>query len=210
MKKIAILALLALVATGAFAQGFQMSAGGGAFFDYNFNNGVSGPSDIYFGLRNLSIGAYGFFDATYVEVGVGIAYGSWSFAIDAGGAKISGKDVGLDDISAVQLDLTLLGKYPIDLGAFTIFPLLGVSYNMVLSHTKDGNSNDSPSDLNQFGLLAGAGLDFGLTDSLYLRGEVLFHLRFASKAMDDFSKLLGGDTTLGMGPRVRVAVGYRF
>ena len=213
MKKIAILALLALVATGAFAQGFQMSAGGGAFFDYSFNNGISGSFssvDSYLGIRNLSIGAYGFFDATYVEVGVGISYGSLSLGSEGWGSFVLAMLGGSDDFgSAVQLDLTLLGKYPIDLGAFTIFPLLGVSYNMVLSHTIDGNSNDSPSDLNQFGILAGAGLDFNLTDSLYLRGEALFHLRFASKFADDLSGS-GWDTTLGMGPRIRVGVGYRF
>ena len=206
------MALLALIATGAFAQGFQMSAGGGAFFDYSFNNGISGTIltiDSYFGIRNVSFGAYGFFDATYVEVGVGIAYGSLSLGSEGWGDLIVA-NYGSDDFgSAVQLDFTILGKYPINLGAFTIFPLLGVSYNMVLSHTMNGESNNSPGDLNQFGILGGAGLDFGLTDSLYLRGEALFHLRFASKDMSD-GAINGFSTTLGMGPRVRVAVGYRF
>ena len=211
MKKIAIAVLLALIVSGAFAQGFQMSVGGGAFLDWSFNNGVKGTyngDDYYFGIRNLSFGSYGFFDAAYVEVGVGIAYG-WLTGI----REVPGDSGSISGASTVQLDLTLVGKYPFQFGSIILFPLLGISYNMALSvKDVDGSSVLNASDLNQIGLLGGVGLDFGITDSLYLRGEAMFHLRFPSKAMRDATGEYAFDTTttLGLGPRIRVAVGYKF
>jgi len=209
-KSISILALLAIIATGAFAQGFPppMSAGGGLLFDWSFNNGVEtkiSGKRAYTGINALSFGGFGFFDATYAEVDVSFAYGLLTLASDADGSKDS-KDLG----SALQLGFTLLGKYPIGLGGFTLFPLLGADYNLVLSvKNKDGSSESKPGEYSQFGLLAGAGLDFPLTSALYLRGEALFHLRFASKLMTDIASS-GDSTTLGMGPRIKIGVGYKF
>jgi len=213
MKRgISILALFAIVATGAFAQWFPppMSAGGGLLFDWSFNNGVEtniSGSKVSMGLRNLSFGGFGFFDATYAELDVSFAYGLLTMVTDGPGMN------GTDDFgSALQLGFSLLGKYPLNLASlpFTLYPLLGVDYNLVLSvKNKDGDSADHPGDLNQFGLLAGAGLDFPLTGALYLKGEVLFHLRFASKLMKDTASS-GDSTTFGMGPRIKIGVGYKF
>jgi hypothetical protein len=182
-----------------------MSAGGGLLFDYSLNNGVERDSQ-YMGIRLLSFGGFGFFDATYGELDVNFAYGSVTVVRDFGDKNTE------DGGSMLQLGFTLLGKYPLSLTGlpFTLFPLLGVDYNLALSvKDKDGYSEDHPGDFSQFGILAGAGLDFPLTNALYLKGEVLFHFRFASKQMKDSAAGIGGDTTFGMGPRIKIGVGYR-
>jgi opacity protein-like surface antigen len=208
MQKKIVLALLmaALLVGGAFAEGFSMSAGGGLLFDLSGNNGVK-AGDYYAGTRNLSFGGYGFFDATYAEVDVSFAYGMLTAVMDGGGASGS-EDAG----SVLQLGFSLLGKYPIDLGSFTLFPLLGINYNMVLSASDpDGNSIDNAGDSSQLGFLAGVGADFGLTDSLYLRAEGLFQLRLPSKVQSDMADFSNdASTTFGMGPRIKVGVGYKF
>jgi hypothetical protein len=220
MQKKVVLALLmaALLVGGAFAEGFSMSAGGGLLFDLSGNNGIK-ADDYYMGYRNLSFGGYGFFDATYAEVDVSFAYGMLKPVYEGDGLE----DVmgGGADPSVLQLGFSLLGKYPIELGSITLFPLLGINYNMVLSYSVDGASYDNAGDFSQLGFLGGVGADFGLSDSLYLRVEGLFQLRLASKYQDDsvdglkalanaFNLDLDPSTTFGMGPRIKVGVGYKF
>ena len=113
----------------------------------------------------------------------------------------------------LQFAFSLLGKYPFRLGSITLFPLIGFDYNIVTS------ALDGDIDLSQFGFLGGLGLDFNLNDHLFLRGEAMFHLRLASKAMKDFEDIipilsegipLDTKTTLGVGPRIKLGIGYRF
>jgi len=196
MQKKVVLALLmaALLAGGAFAEGF-LSAGAGTLFDFNVNNGVKYNGE-YTGVRILTLGFYGFFDFTYGEADVSFAYG---------------KSIGEGDLPGIngrlwQLGFTLLGKYPFELGDFTIFPLVGFDYNVIFSRIVAGTRDTEPGKWNQFGILAGVGSDFDLTDSLYLRGEAMFHLRFPST----FMKEADGSPTLGMGPRIKFGLGYRF
>jgi opacity protein-like surface antigen len=213
-RAFAILVLLAFMATGAFAQGISMAAGGGLLFDWSDNNGVdikSGGVSGYTGLQNLSYGGFGFIDVAYAELDVSFAYGQLTWVNDYPGNK------GTENFgTALQLGLTLLGKYPIGLGGFTLFPLVGADYNMVLSgKDKDGHSYDDAGDLSQFGLLAGAGLDFPFSDAFFLRAEALFHLRFPSKVIKDAADAnktsgVSVDTTLGIGPRIKIGLGYRF
>jgi len=205
-KSILVLALLAIVATGAFAQGFSLSAGGGALFDYSLNNGIEDPTG-YIGFNILSFGGFGFFDATYAELDINFAYGPYSIV-----TKIPYNNYNMKALNALHLGFTLLGKYPISLAGATIFPLLGANYNIVLSGKyTDGGRLNKPGDLSQFGLLAGAGLDINFTRALYLRAETMFSLRFPSKDSNDAAKnFSNAKTTLGMGPRIKIGVGFKF
>ena len=203
-KSFLILALLAIITTGAFAQRFSMAAGGGALFDYNVGDGgkISGREGE---LHNLSIGGFGFFDATYVELDVSFTYGFLD-------AKYNFNYSGNTKANALYLGFTVLGKYPIGMGGFTLFPLLGADYNHMLSYLNgDKNLYDRPEKDGNFGLLAGAGLDFPFSNALFLRAEAMFHLRFPNKDMTDVAKLIpGSSTTLGFGPRIKIGVGYKF
>jgi len=212
-KRISLLVLLAFIAGGVFA--LDLSAGGGLLFDYSANNGIKasvGGQDFYQGIRTASFGGFVFFDATYAEANVSFAYGSATFVEEGYGSSTT-SDAG----SLLQLGFTLLGKYPFKLGAVTLFPLAGINYNVVVSaKDDDGNKYDKPGDFSQFGILLGGGVDYNLTEHLFLRGEILFQLRFASKFQDDSAKNvkdeygISPDTTVGMGPVIKVGVGYKF
>jgi len=216
MKKKALLSLvlLAIITTGAFAQGFSLAAaGGGLFLDWSGNNSVK-HRRASAGYNNLSFGAFGFLDATYAELDADFAFGLLStyYNGDAGHLPGWGVHGGTMVSNMLQLGFTLLGKYPIGLGGFTLFPLFGADYNLVLSiEQKNYGSVEKPMEFSQFGLLAGAGLDFPFSKALLLRGEALFHIRFPNKSLKDNEAILGSgaSTTLGMGPRFKVGLGYR-
>jgi len=214
MHKKVVLALLmaALLAGSAFAEessteGSWMSAGAGGFFDFSGNNGFKDDGN-YLGARNISLGAYLFFDLTYAEIDISYAYGKISGVVE--GDYKDYIDKSFIDSRMWQLGFSFLGKYPFELGDFTIFPLLGFNYNMILSHIKAGEAQSDPGKRSQFGILAGAGADFDLTDNLYLRGEGMFHLRFPSKFWQELADARDASTTLGMGFRMKLGVGYRF
>ena len=212
-KHIFILVLLALAATGAFANEFSLSAGGGALFDWNFDNGYEYGSNSYAVEDVMAFGGFAFFDATYAELDVNFTYG-----LRQSVSNVSSVQNGANG-NYMALGFSLMGKFPIDLGPVTIFPLLGGSYNMVLvDKDKDGksvsdvaNSSYTSMNLSQFGGLAGAGLDIIFSDLLFLRAEALFHFRFPNKYTSDKADTFdGGKTTFGMGPRIKVGLGFRF
>jgi hypothetical protein len=235
-KHVSFLALLAFAAAGAFAQ-ISLSAGGGFLFDLNLGNGseitdniIDLPSAIggsvqlvklteKRGMNVTSIGLYGFFDATYVEVSAYFALGFPNNYV-----KQNNDDFSANYTSSIKGDLMLalgfsvLGKYPLlELGRLSLFPLLGISYNMILSHTdKDGgdyyenDANHSAGDLSQFGILAGAGADFDITRYVYIRGEALFHLRFPSNITNDnVGSMNDAKATFGIGPLFKLGIGFR-
>jgi hypothetical protein len=181
MKKgISVLILAALVATGAFAQ-IAMSAGGGGYFDFGLPLEEGADENI------LTFGAFGFFDATYAEVDIAFGYGIQ------------------DKLSLMGLEFSLLGKYPFEVGPVTVFPLLGIAYNRILSASFDGSSADNPGELSYLGFQFGGGVDYPLSGALYLRGELLWNLNLIP--FDDSDS---DDTFSSHGPRLKVGVGYSF
>jgi hypothetical protein len=220
MKKKIILALLltALIAGGAFAQQFSMSAGGGGLFDFSGSNGLKATEgdDAYFGHRLTSLGAFVFFDATYAEIDAYFAYGFLSEVFVPALEKV--KDAPTSRTTAMQFGFSLLGKYPIDMGNFTIFPLVGVDYNILLSGTtvikyKDGKKEKEPlekvEDFSQFGFLAGLGGDIKLNGPLFIRLEGLLHIRLPANIYKNEVED-GVKATWGFGPKIKIALGYSF
>ena len=179
-----------------------LSAGGGVIWDFSLNNGIK---DVI-SYQNNSIGAFGFFDATYVEADIYIAYGFISSKVGStalGGSSASGFDGNL-----LQAGGAILGKYPFPIAPnITIFPLVGIDFNAVFLWIYKGKTETKDMlDRSQLGGLAGVGLDYYFTSSLFLRGEALFHLRLPEiGGFKDFSKY-----SLGLGPQVKVGVGYKF
>jgi opacity protein-like surface antigen len=217
MKKlIALIAIFVCVGSALSAQ-ISMSAGGGALLDASIGNGYKYTGDnkdysLNSTSNNITIGAFGFFDATYVEVD---AYFGLGFLNGKTVEKIGGKTdtYGPDEKSTnlMQLGFSVLGKYPIYISdVMTVFPLAGASFNMVLSMKYDGEevTGVESSDYNQLGFLAGAGLDYNLSSSLFIRAEGLLHFRLPYLGLPDAAK----DTkyTLGIGPQLKVGAGFRF
>jgi hypothetical protein len=78
-----------------------------------------------------------------------------------------------DECRSGFLSMSLLGKYPFALGPVSLFPLLGIEYDLIL-YRKDVGGNDlSIDNLDQFWFKAGAGADITLYRGLYIRPLVL-------------------------------------
>jgi len=213
-KRIAVLAILALVAAGAFAAPqFTLSTGGGLIINPSFNNGVkSSRWNSSIDITTLTVGGYGFFDFTYGEFALWFGYGM---------TKASGTGYGVDLLGGrsytahgMDIGFSLVGKFPFTLGSkVKLFPMFGFDYNAVVSRSLEGESLNDPSSLSQFGLLLGAGVDYNLTSRLYLRGQALFQIRFPSRDSNNFATDNPGygiTTKAGFGPVIKLAVGYTF
>jgi len=209
MKKKLVLALLmaALLAGGAFAQiNINTSAGIGGNFGMHMTSysggGESESSNIIGG------GFHAFFDATYAMAKVGMFFGGNS-------EKEEGVTI---KTTYTYLSLGLLGKYPIDLGSFTLFPMLGFEYNMFLSGKRSagdlsskGNRSDlgKSSDLDMFILQLGAGAYFNITDKIYLRPSLLWGIDLFRNGDEKKFKDDGG-TVFKHKLDIGIAVGYKF
>jgi hypothetical protein len=215
MKKGVLSAVLAvMLATGAFA--FDLSVGGGCqggslwvisnFKDVADNtkpdsNGVF--NDYTYGSEKVSItnttdsvllGFDFFADVTkYAEVDIGMVFnpvGRLSGPYAEGPAP-GIRSTGID----TYLNVGVLGKYPFKIGdKFTLFPLLGVDYQLFLT-ASDGqgafwgrndeykDKRDTEGEPNPEAILGyfdnlwikvGVGGDFALSDRLFLRQELLW------------------------------------
>ncbi|MCL2721818.1 MAG: hypothetical protein FWD47_10840 [Treponema sp.] len=140
MKKgLLILILAALVAGGAFA--IDMSAGGGLDLGLGFAKDVD---------TMITIGAYGFFDATYAEASVGFGYM-------------------LGDYSGLAFSIGVLGKFPIEISReITVFPAAGITLSVP----------EFDFDYKSINLNIGGGLDYSLSRSMYIRGMLLYGTDF--------------------------------
>jgi hypothetical protein len=106
---------------------------------------------------------------------------------------------------------------------FTLFPLLGMDYDLYLLAKKDddrnatfpissSNLNAKPNEaLNTLWFKAGIGWDTNFTDNLYLRTSLLYGLRLPNK-MEEYLKDTRSDVDgmLGHGGDFKIAIGYRF
>ncbi|MDR2392654.1 MAG: porin family protein [Treponema sp.] len=178
----------------------KLSAGVGGFIGGDFCGGVEAGQKIetpYFG----GGAAYAFFDATYAEL---------NLAIYGGSGKVKPGDV---DMSRMNFNIGLLGKYPFAMtDTLSLFPLLGIEYQICLSAKQGDNEFSDPGDLSALWFKLGGGGDFAFTPNIYLRGEALYGIRLANKFETDLKDSGGSDakTLLGHGITVKLAVGYTF
>lgn len=127
-----------------------------------------------------------------------------------GGAHIFADATYLLAIAGISLmedftyaDLNLLAKYPFTFSSFTVFPLAGGSYFV--------NFDDTHS--NAWGIKVGLGLDYAISEGLYIRPMALVGYRFHSFRDDTLRalfKLYGYDLSITkITVDVSVALGYR-
>jgi hypothetical protein len=199
-KVLLVMVLAAIVAGGAFA--LDMSAGGGAFYAGDLGGGIKGGG-LTLKMPSNFFGVYGFFDATYAEVSAGLGFGS-THQDFYGLTSVN--------ISLTSLNFGLLGKYPININdKMTLFPAAGIEYSMVLSAKAGGASYSNAGDFSALWIKFGGGLDYSLTDKLFLRGTLLYGIRMANKVEKAMADGYDGvSTNLGHGPTLKVAVGYKF
>ena len=221
------LLITALAAGGAFAQ-IPLSAGFGGFFCNDFDGGYdfsgsrtyygSGPSytqytedyDNRMHTSHFGGGFYGFFDVYFAELTVGMYFGEgyWKYS------RADGSDYREGHTSVLNLQIGLLGKYPVPLTSrLTVFPLLGIDFALSLGgglldspQTKNpgweynpsnppppdypgdtGYNNGAVEDGNHSALWfkAGGGLDYAITRRIYIRFMALYGIRLPSKYETD-------------------------
>jgi hypothetical protein len=207
-KNLAVLVIAALTASGVFAQDFGLSVGVGGYFGSDFGGGYEG------GGRKVETpylggGGFAFFDATYAELSVGVLAGGGTW-------KVNGVDT---DMPIMNMDVALLGKFPVEIigSGLTLFPLLGVDYQVTVS-LKDEDGNDwkgfggdgGRGDFTALWVKLGGGLDYAITYNFYLRFEVLYGIRLANKLETDAKDKYDADVFLGHGPTAKLAVGFEF
>jgi hypothetical protein len=214
-KMIAVVAVAAMVAAGAFAlPAFRFSAGAdlgyqGLWQTVKAKNG-GGTTKSNFNAFKFDI----FADATYAQLGLGFNFGK--FTTDPSGDMI-------DKASATYMSLNLLLKYPFALGSkFTLAPAAGFDYEMFLSAKNDngtlkrsddwGNGSDKASAyFDRFIFNFGAQADYSLTDNLYLRGTILYGIACYNKGDDDrHSGSTYVDSNIISGPTFTIGAGYKF
>jgi hypothetical protein len=222
-KTMAIMVIALAIGTAAFAKApeFKISAGGGGMVTGNFSTwkvDENIPGSLYrYNTAQISTTPYLFFDLTYLELNVGIAMG-----------KLNADDTMTADPNFPARTLALRGgaylKLPFTLsGMFTLFPLLGVDYDLYLlakknddrdakfpisTGTQDAKAMDA---LNTLWFNAGVGLDTFFTGHLFLRTELLYGLRLPNK-MEEYIRDVRSDEEwmLGHGGNIKIALGYCF
>ena len=192
--------LAVLAAGGVCAQGVTLSAGAyGDIFALGTIKTYEGTKD---NALTVSRGLGLFFDAAFVEAGLGLDFG-----------QRSDNDIKTD---MTFFTVSLLAKYPIVWSArVTLFPLLGVDWKIFLAgKTSVGDAAHEISRTDEgaydaFSIDAGLGADFTLTEKLYLRVSMLLGFKLPSKAEQEEINDRGGEF-FACGPSIKVGLGLKF
>ncbi|MDR1956844.1 MAG: hypothetical protein LBQ30_08330 [Treponema sp.] len=162
MKKIVVLVVCLLVmGTGAFA--LEKAAGGGVLLNYTFQGGSESFDGYSFKwtFNRASFGGFAFFGISqYVELNLAFVYKAGDLEVEGGGY------VPIESTSA--LTFGVYGKYPIPMSdRVVLFPTGGLDFEL--------NLEDSWKELwNDLWIRAGLGIDFFLTDTIFLRSHLVY------------------------------------
>jgi hypothetical protein len=198
MKRLLIVALFAALAVSAF--GIDLSAGAGATIGgfssrTHFEPYIIVPALPIWTydsrtelLTTVPFAATVYFDATYAMAAFGFrANGDPHQTIrSVDGSTVDTTESDLDERSGF-LSFSLLGRYPFEIGSVTLFPLLGIEYDLNVPKAADGTDLKAalPEEerpwLNQFWFKAGAGADFVVYKGLYIRPLVLMGFKLLNQ-----------------------------
>jgi len=220
----------------------DFSTGGGGFIGYTFTRYIIEDEGIE-SIQKLDRADYAgflFFDFKYGDFTVLFrgAKNNYQEVMSADGLEIS-NDKGKG--SEMSLGLSLTGKYPFSVNEkITLFPLFGLTYHFALAEKRkpegydkefsrtegilaaDRDINDKPYPIykwNSLWINVGGGIDYSITNSLFLRGELTFGFRmptgYEMGALEYIRQELGINPKLaGAGltgnPTIKIGIGYRF
>jgi len=195
-----------------------MSLNAGALFASDFGGGIAWNGG-QIGMPLYCGGAFIGVDFTYAAITVAYSQGS--------GKWIGPSDAAPGDLATTHRSSVNIGvssKYPkFGFGErIKAFPALDVEYEIPVSgefeyddkrkYLFDGNNNDkyTASALGALWVRIGGGIDYNLTESAFLRAELLYGARTANTVEKDGMDIDGADgTRLGHGVEVRVGAGFR-
>jgi hypothetical protein len=211
MKRIALVLILVVLATAAFA--IDLSAGLGAtvgYFSESATVSIPALASATVTVGGVPLGFMAFFDATYVQASVG--YMTMVGLHMSGSSTILGVTSAIPDQAITanvgELALTVLGRYPIKMKGFTLSPMLGIEYDIDLVNNADVG------DLNLFWFKGGVAADFMVSKKVYIRPELLLGFALLTQAQKD---ALDAATAAGLSAttanfmaQLSVLVGYKF
>ncbi|MDR0512783.1 MAG: hypothetical protein LBG93_06745 [Treponema sp.] len=247
MKKYIFAATIFFASTAAlFSQAvFSPSIGGGTvlggvFTRYSLSaNGHVAAMSARQQVNQFDYGVFAFFSTMYTTLSVSFQNGvnSWREPAYVTGIDHNwgGSGRGWEQV----LSIGFLGRVPFTLnGRLTVFPMLGIEYHIALLQRRNANGfvydrassngaamgehdrDNNPfqlSDFNAFWIMLGGGLEFDLSDRVFLRSDLLYGVRLMTASerknlglidqmTGDSSPRLGGLTTR---PSLRFSAGWR-
>jgi len=207
MKKLIIL-LVIFTMLGATLSAQRYSVGGGVIYDKTFKNGLSSTKDssAFYGEDLTAYGGYFFADYEYFTTDISLVYSSITLVKEAGGIRDT-----LYGGFYFNMGVSFSGKIPINIGLITLFPMIGINYNIALGF-QDGDGKtyiDVSEFFSQGGFHAGAGIDINL-GSFFLRAEGLYIIRLPMKYwIDEEKRYSDGKVTFPMGYCIKVGFGIK-
>ena len=154
MKRILTILFILTISVSAFSLGISAGVGADAAYGWSTLSTTFGGTTSTMTISDVPLNFKGFIDFTYVEASVGymMVNGYTSITKPANTTTNSTDKTG-------SLSLSLMAKYPFNLGPVTLFPLAGFQYVMNLSATdssghdqKAAMSADNKANLDQFWL----------------------------------------------------------
>jgi opacity protein-like surface antigen len=217
MKKLVMVLAAALVAVTAFAQvpAIKFSVLGGALLQWDISKmEADGYVDSLIKNNAVGGGALIAFDATFIEASMSLYGEKVTTEYKYGSSSTTD-----DDTTRTRWGLSLLGKYPFTIAKnVSVFPALGIEWDILLGAKYKGdevnfNGKYDKEDYNEFWFKLGGGIDFSLTNKIFVRGVFLYGFRPRTNVEEDTKDLydVGSTkvTTVQHGPGFKLAIGYR-
>jgi hypothetical protein len=227
-----ILAALLTATTGSALYALDFSAGGGLILGgtwtksetepaayTSYMTGSASPATIamQYSTSRCDFGFEACADCTYAELALAymLQYGNVTdVGMNMGGGFMPQAD---QDYANQNLLVDVLGKYPFTMSEkLALFPALGLALRFPVA----GNDNSDYAKKQGWalGIKGGGGVDFALTDVLFLRGELLCYFELAAdkKITVPSLALMGAPTDLTVksagyyvSPQLKLLVGYK-
>jgi hypothetical protein len=186
MKKILIsIAMIIMAGTTIMAQSLMADTLAG----FNISYGVPwytqemGSSKLTESQSMISAGV--FYDATIIRLSADYSRSYGDYNVEGESSLFGEADTSSDKYAKSSLDLTVIGKFPIDLGAVKIWGGGGVMYSHNLTEKYDGDDISNGSNLNDFFLIAAGGLDVTLDEVVYLCPALTLGYNLTPNPLDD-------------------------
>jgi hypothetical protein len=224
MKKAVIVILMVVMGSALFA--LEFSFGGGIMTGATFNTMETNATEVLpstfvaveYTVKDFDIGAFVFADIKYAELSIGFLQqiGKVTDVNATLGGAVVYPQPNETYISSLLL-IEVLGKYPFTLNEkISVYPALGLMFRIPVA------GNDY-SDLEHkanwgLGIKGGGGLDFNLSETLFLRCELLVYYELAAdkeinasitKPMPASADFKVKDAGYYVQPQLKIAIGFR-
>jgi opacity protein-like surface antigen len=167
-------------------QSLPLSTGGGLRMDMSNLSSISsdGAAYTYQDADYFGVGFFGFIDAKYAVLKLGMSFGNYTVKYQEGSSTPSTNAIPLG-----YFDFDLLAKWtfgPVLGGKLLWYPMAGIGYMACLYADKDGYE---PADMGRFMFEVGIGADYAITPKLGVRADFFLGFGGASKIEKDLTEI---------------------